>query len=36
MKTTLAILAAISAAAINAALGQDNCELLDSIKAAIL
>ena len=29
-------IAAISATSINAALGQDNCELLDSIKAAIL
>jgi hypothetical protein len=28
--------AAISAAAINAALGKDNCALLDSVKAAIL
>jgi len=28
--------AAISAAAINAALGKDNCDLLDSIKASIL
>lgn len=28
--------AAISAAAINAALGKDNCDLLDTIKASIL
>lgn len=28
--------AAISAAAINAALGKDNCDLLDSLKSAIL
>jgi len=29
-------MAAISADAINAALGKDNCDLLDSIKASIL